>query len=481
MRFPLPRSRQTSFRRTAAAAATAVIAAALVVGTATGASAATAHTVAAHSAAKHTAAKHTAATRPIARHYSAPAAATGVTATGTSSSVTLAWTGAAAPSFDPVRAYVATIWPSARQRANGLVVVGSGTRHVSYSHLTAGTTYTLSLTTVSAHGHSRPVVVKYRAADPAPVPNPATLFALDGTGSLTAQPAAGGAATTLVSDVQAYTVDGDGDAFVVTSTGVVKVPYGEEPETLLDGATGATRILVDAKEDVFLLEDATVVEVVAGTTTAKQVITVPQAPDGFGVRPDGTVELLQTQNPGNYHDIITIVPGSPAKTTRIDDSVYAYPVTASFDAKGDLYYALVSTGGSGSVGYWSVPVGTTTPVALGSSYAVGGLGVDDRYSLLQSATWCTAYGLGSKTCTPDLTVASVSRTSDTGVTTTVPVTGLSLVAADESIPAAGTEVTSDTAGAIYVTQNGTITRYAATGGAGTVIATGSYSDVQLSR
>jgi hypothetical protein len=307
-----------------------------------------------------------------------------------------------------------------------------------------------------------------------------SVFAVDSSNELVRLPSTGGTPVAVASHVSAYALDAAGDAYAVTSTRVVEVAASGVTRTLVSGATDATGIRVDARGDVYLLEGTEVVRISAGTRTAGVVADAAVAPIGFSVSARGTVSLFESS--GSVHRVVTYpVGGTTSTTSVVTDSPYSGPVSALFDAKGAAYYRSISTGGSGALSYQRVAAGATTPTLLGGGYLTGGVGLNDDFYLMQSATSCTSYGLGTGTCVPDLSVAAILVTTDTGVTTRVPVSGLSLGTGDEHPYSVGSSVTSDASGTIYVASPAGISRYAAAGGAQTTLAAGAFTDVQLNR
>lgn len=418
------------------------------------------------------------------RHPAVPAQPTGVVATGTSQSVKLSWKGA--PSAAHVTSYAVLLSPSP-SNVRSAVSTRSWARSASFAHLTTGTTYTLRVVAVSRGGHSKPVTVHYKPkpAPTKPVTPPVTtptvtpsVFALDSSGTLVRVPKSGGTPVALQTGVFEYAVDKAGDAVAVLNDSVVEIAADGTVSTLLAAETDATDVQLDAAGNAYLLEGTKVVRITAGTHAVSTVVTEKVAPVGFTVARSGGLSFLEST--GGVHTVVTYpAGGGTATTTQLTDSPYDSPISGTFDAKGDLYYSAIATGASGSVSFWRLAAGETTPTSVGGSYGRGGLGLDDDYAFLQSATWCTSYGLGTGSCVPDYTVASIKVTSDTGVTTTVPVTGLSLTVADTRPYGSGTSVVTDASGAIVVGGANGLVSYAATGGAPTALAAGSFTDVQL--
>ncbi|ROQ40807.1 transcriptional regulator [Frondihabitans sp. PhB188] len=310
---------------------------------------------------------------------------------------------------------------------------------------------------------------------------PATVFALDADGDLVRLPAVGDTATTVAADVTAYAVDATATSYAVTPAGLVRVSGTGATTSVLTSATAAasSAVALDAAGTVYISSGTRVFKVLAGTTKAIAVATLPVAPVGFGVAPNGTVRVLE--NVAGAHQVVAYTTSGRTATRAIADSAYSTPVSGTFDAKGNLYYASISTGGSVSVSCARVAKGGTAPVSLGGGYVVGGVGLSGDFSLLQAAGWCTSYGLGSGTCTPDLAVAAVQSTDLAGTTTSIPVDSLALATDDERFPAATTSVTTDTAGALYVGQTTGLVRYDAAGGAPTRLADGAFTEVQLTK
>lgn len=464
MRLPLPRT-----ARGRLVLPTLVVAAALIALTATGAEAAPAR----HSTDPHR--THAVVVHPASSKRFAPGAPTGVIATGTADSVTLRWSAPAASSAArAVVAYSVSRTPSAGQRSGGHRLVGAHATSVTFSGLTAGTAYSLSIRADGLRGHSATVEVGYT-----PVAE-RSVFALDGSGALVRVPATGGAPVVVETGVTSYDVDPQGDAFAVTGVGVVEVSASGAVTRLVAGDTSATDLQLDSSGDVYLLEGTDIVRIDADTHTATTVASEPVAPVAFTVQPSGAFSLLEARL--GTHSIVSYPAGGGAATTTVlTDSPYYGPISGAFDAKGNLYYAAIATGASGSIDYSRIAAGQTGSTPIGGSYGRYGIGLTDDEYFLQSATWCTSYGIGTGTCTPDYTVSSITVTSDTGVTTSVPVSGLSLSVADTRPFSAGTSVTSDSDGTIYIGSAAGLVTYAETGGAPTTLAAGSFTNVKVTR
>lgn len=426
-------------------------------------------------AAKAAAAKASAAAKAAALHRAIPAAPTGVAATGTATSVTLSWSGAR--NSAPVTSYAVSLSPSKGQLFRGVHLKAATARSTTYSNLTAGTTYSLSIVAAGRWGRSKPTIVTYT---PQAAPAPQMVFALDSSSDLVRVPATGGTPVTVVDGVSAYTVDALGTAYAATLDGVVEVAADGTTTTLVEGETDATALELDGDGNLFLLEGTDVIRVAASTHAVSTVASEPVAPLAFSVTAAGAVSLFEATR--TAHTVVTYPAGGGAATrTVLNDSTYYSPISGTFDSEGNLFYTAIATGASGSVSFSRAAAGHSETTTLGGPYGRFGVGHSDDTYYLQSATWCTSYGLGTGTCVPDYTVASIKVTSDAGVTTSVPVTGLSLGLADTRPFGVGTSVTSDSDGRIFVGGATGITSYAKSGGAPTTLAEGSFTGVQVTR
>jgi len=397
---------------------------------------------------------------------------TNVSATGDVSSVTLSWAAPTTTGKEAPLEYTTRLTPDAGQPLFGLKFVRPTVHSVTYDHLTAGRTYTLSVSDAGRHGVSKPVSVTYTPQ------STETLFAVDGTGTLVKTPVAGGATTSVAAGTISYAVDAAGDAFVLTSTTVEEITAAGVTTTLLTGTNGATALQLDSKNDVFLQEGATIVELPVGGTTTTTVLSSPARIQGWNVNPAGTVSALEANPGGSTLSIVSIPAGGPTTTRTVAAVNNANAFNGQFDSKGNLYFTAGYNGASGAQTAEYVPAGTTTVRSLGGGNFVQGVGLSDANYLLQSATWCNVPALNAGDCVPDLTVANISVTTNAGVTSTIPVTGLTVGRAKFTSGLA-TAVTSDTAGRIFVTETTGVVSYPSTGGAPTTVLSGIFSDVKL--
>lgn len=348
-------------------------------------------------------------------------------------------------------------------------------------NLTAGISYTISVTAWNSAGRSPAATVKYTV----PSATSQFLFTFDTTAkAIVKVPVTGGSPVTVAAgfgnNPVRFAVDKPGNAYILDTVAktVVKVPVSGPKTTLRSGLSTPTDVQLDGSGRVYVLDGSKVIRL-AATGSPEKVI--GQAPAGFTanamfVAANGTVTILVQQN--FEVRVLTIPPtGTPVSRTIGAGKEGSYFGGIIGDQVGNLYLKIASGGGSGYVGWSRLPAGSSTLVDATTrltEYAAA-MGPANQFYLLQTVSWCAGVSEYMGTCTSDRSVPEVLKTSPDGTTTSVQIQGLTLGTLDVR----DAVVVVDAAGYIYVAQStgpsAGILKYAPTGGAPVVLATGTYT------
>lgn len=346
----------------------------------------------------------------------------------------------------------------------------------SFVNLKPGTTYTFALKAWSDAGSSVAATVSYTTPG---ATSSATLVAVSGS-SLVSVPAAGGTPKTLVpnGNFGDLRTDGKGSVFWADPSAhtVVKLAAGSStPTTVASGLVGPRAIAVDGAGTVYIADGPSLIKVTAAGTkstlyqAASDITTVTVTPSGivsaaFGAFTNGTTET-----------VVTVTAGGAVSTRELDCSMYGYCTDLIAAADNALWVLIYATGASGYSAWYRLAPNAVTPadVVTGTAYYNVGLDAASTFYITQSATWCTSVGEGSGSCTPNYAVADILTVkADGSKGPTLSVSGL-------TTRGTGTQLVFDAAGSIYANAAQGLVKIAATGGAATVVATGSYTDLVL--
>jgi hypothetical protein len=411
------------------------------------------------------------------RQRTAPSAPTSVAvAPLAATTATVTWKSPISPGSAKVLGYK-VITKAENRRLPVLDLAPATARSKVVKNLEAGITYTISVVAFSSAGLSPAAAVKYTA----PSPTRQFLFAFDTTAkAIVKVPVTGGAAVTVATGFGTnpirFDVDKPGNTYILDTVTkrVTKVPADGKPSTTLrSGLTAPTDLQIDAAGRVYVLSGTTVIRL-AGTGSPEKVIGM--SPDGFAadamfVAADGTVSLLSRLD---VEVNLTTIPanGGPATSRSIgagyEGSRYLGMIG---DQVGTVYLNVASSGVSGYVGWTKVAVGSVNQVDATTKLAeyTATVGPDNQFYLLQTTVWCAGMSQyfpdqNGNLCVPDQSVPEVLTLTPTGSRTSVAVQGLTLG-----------PVVVDSAGNIYVALSTQIVRYPPTGGAPTVLATGTFA------
>lgn len=411
----------------------------------------------------------------------APTAPTGLAVSPAAAlSATVSWKTPGSSGSSKILGYTITS-KAENKRYPTVAVAPANSQSKVIKNLTAGISYTISVTAWNSAGRSPAATVKYTV----PSATSQFLFTFDTTvKAIVKVPVTGGSPVTVAAgfgnNPVRFAVDKPGNAYILDTVAktVVKVPVSGPKTTLRSGLSAPTDLQLDGSGRVYVLDGSKVIRL-AATGSPEKVI--GQAPAGFPVvdmfvAANGTVNILSEQN--FEVNLVTITATGQTSTRSVAAGHEGYYLGMIGDQIGNLYFNVASPGGSGYRGWNKLPAGSSTQVNATptiSEYAAT-MGPNNQFFLFTSVKWCVGMSQyipdeNGEYCVPDYSVPEVLKTASDGTSTSVAIQGFTL----ESLGG----VVVDTAGNIYVARSSGpsagILKYAPTGGAPVVLATGTFT------
>ena len=359
------------------------------------------------------------------------------------------------------------VWKDARDRtAAGYAAVSAALR--------AGTQYSFAVQAYNAAGGGATGVVTF--ALPVRV-----LYAYSAANqTILKVPTETGAATVAATGIvpNSLTTDAQGNLYasVGATRSIVKIPAdGSARTTYASGFTNPGAIAMDRKGNLFVNDAGKIVAIGPNAGSSYTVLTLPAGSDGLSISRSGLV--YATWHDDTTEHLITVAPGTTKAVDRVIGDPFNVVLSISGDDQGNLYLYHHSTGGSGYTYYTRVAANATTETDVYSrqyAYFAGSVGSNNRFYLLQTATWCVGPDFS---CVPNRSVPDLLAVSPTASRAVIaPVSGLTL-------PSEGADVRADADGNVFVLTRGSsakILKIGATGGAARVLATGAFTLSALS-
>ncbi|MBF4612993.1 fibronectin type III domain-containing protein [Curtobacterium sp. VKM Ac-1376] len=361
-----------------------------------------------------------------------------------------------------------------------------------FDELTPAATYRFSVRAVGKRGTGRTITLRY-TTPPAPAPETTqSLFALDGSGDVVRFSTAGtDEATTVATDGDGFTANGDGDVFTpsVDRTAIVLHPAdGGAAETIATGLHLTADLRSDAEGNLYWLDSvsgAVQKLSVRGGAVATVVTFAPSESSAtrtlWAVGRDGTVSTYSSTNRGG--SVYTASPaGTVTKRTVIapNGSGLGYLNGLLADGRGTLYVSYQAFGGSGYSGWYAIAAKSTTITLFEPRTAYQYAAVNStHFSQLQSAEWCPAASEGSPAgCHVDQTLTHLVTRDAAGTLTEHTMSGATANGRGAFVGAA------DEAGDVFVVIDGGPTpglwRVGADGGAAEQLSSAQYSRLLVS-
>ncbi|WP_423920088.1 hypothetical protein ACPEEZ_13545 [Frigoribacterium sp. 2-23] len=311
-----------------------------------------------------------------------------------------------------------------------------------------------------------------RTSPTKPGARPVFVFAVRG-GSVVKVRTTGGAATTVAPVEDGYVIDRAGDVFTYDAAAGVVREYpasGSASFPVITDAPGGTDPQLDAEGNGYLRFGDQVVRYPLDSRPTGVVASLPTGTDDVVVAPDGSV--LAFSGGFGTEQVTTFPPGGGTPNVRAIGSGYQATIdTPEVDSRGAIYHYSINSGASGNRFYEKIALdGTVTPIGTHLSYEAGALG-PQGFSLFETASWCAAPSLaGPHPCVPDHRATTLTRYALDGTATTVPVSGY-------TVPDNGAQgsISVGSDNAVYVATSTGLLKYAATGGAPTVLLRGAVS------
>jgi hypothetical protein len=354
----------------------------------------------------------------------APAAPTAVAVTGTPSlDATVTW---APPHSTPsaITGYTVSITPAERQPNHGVDALPASARSDRFGDLTAGTTYTFAVRSVSRTGTGSPVRATYTA------PLPQSFYGLSATGAVERFPLSGGAGTVIVPSCgSGYAVDDVGDVVVPATGGTSLVVYpasGGAGRTIATGLSITGGLQFDVPGDLFFQSGSNIVELPA--TGAPQ-RTVGPFVGPWTVSADGTVTTITSGDlyAGFITAVTTYSPSGTVTTRQLADPLQEFASAIEVDGHGNVFF-VASAVGPQWTGWYELPAGSTTEsIVDGTLLDENGAAYQGGFVEVHDAAFCSTTGNPALRCT-QAQFAITTRTSvaPDGTKTDLPASGFEL-------------------------------------------------------
>jgi hypothetical protein len=396
--------------------------------------------------------------------------------------VRVSWKPPASSGSASVASYRVAITPGSGLRHSGRVTVAARTTHTSFGNLAPGRSYHVTVRTLSAAGLGPSASADYLAARKAP----AWVFATNTTtGSVARVWVRGTRVMTIAPSGTAWAVNTEGDVYVIdreARTVSRTTARGQHTSVIASGLAGLSDVQLDAAGQVYVLAGRQVVRMSA--TGARRRVVANPASGSVLVRSDGRVITTAGDAETTPLQIVSYPPGGGAPSVRtlpgLGSAYPAYRRGLMADSAGNLFLYWVSNGGGDFEWWFRVAAGSTTetPHYTRMAHYALAVGTGGRSYLAQTGSYCDTIAMAEGVCTPDLTVRTISRYAADGTRTSIPIQPFVY---DQWGLDDGSALAVDRAGRLFVAQasgpSAGLRAYAATGGAATVLAAGTFADV----